>query len=314
MAGKFYKIRYGAHAYQLRTVWVMKHLSLFALFLLLPLAVSAQETVPIVEGQAFAPQPGASTEPSPNSPAQIEIRFTAIENEMRILRGKNEEHEFQIRKLTETIEKMQRDVDMRFSDLSSAKPAALTPPSAPKEHTDEEKSEKAADAKHTLEKPPAEKAPEKAAEEHSSGPSTAGDGVLKLAETSGDATPRDLYNAAFRLLNQSKYSEAGAAFDAFTKKYPKDPLVGNAYYWQGETYYIRRDYVAAADNFREGFEALPTGPKAPDNLLKLAMSLDALKRDKEACIVLSQIVTKFKKGAISVSEKAASEQKRMGCK
>ena len=81
-----------------------------------------------------------------------------------------------------------------------------------------------------------------------------------------------------------------------SKKHPKDPLVGNAYYWQGETYYIRRDYVNAADSFRQGFEALPTGPKAPDNLLKLAMSLNALNRDKEACVVLGQVISKYKNG------------------
>ena len=31
-----------------------------------------------------------------------------------------------------------------------------------------------------------------------------------------------------------------------------------------------RDFVNAADNFRQGFEALPEGPKAADNLLKMA--------------------------------------------
>ncbi len=127
------------------------------------------------------------------------------------------------------------------------------------------------------------------------------------------ASPRDHYNYAFRLLNQTQYPEAAAAFDSFTKKYPKDPLVGNAYYWEGETYYIRRDYVNAADNFRQGFEALPEGPKAPDNLFKLAVSLDALNRDKEACVVLGQVVTKFKKNSTSVTDKADQEQKRIGC-
>ncbi len=125
--------------------------------------------------------------------------------------------------------------------------------------------------------------------------------------------PREHYNYAFRLLNQTQYEEAAAAFAAFTKKYPKDPLVGNAFYWSGETFYIRRDYVKAADNFRQGFEALPDGPKAADNLLKLSMSLDALNRDKEACVVLAQITTKFKKSSSSVTDKADQEQKRIGC-
>ena len=60
-------------------------------------------------------------------------------------------------------------------------------------------------------------------------------------------------------------------------------------------------------------QALPDGPKAADNLLKLAMSLDALGRDKEACVVLQQVVTKFKKSSTSVTDKATQERKRIGC-
>ena len=97
------------------------------------------------------------------------------------------------------------------------------------------------------------------------------------------------------------------------KQYPKDPLAGNAFYWLGETFYVRRDYVKAADSFRQGFEALPSGPKAPDNLLKLSMSLNALKRDKEACVVLKQLVSKFGKTSAATKDKAQAEISRIGC-
>ena len=61
---------------------------------------------------------------------------------------------------------------------------------------------------------------------------------------------------------------------------------------------------------------MPQGPKAGDNLLKLAMSLDALNRDKEACVVLKQIIVKFKQSSTSplLSAKADQESKRIGCK
>jgi TolA-binding protein len=90
--------------------------------------------------------------------------------------------------------------------------------------------------------------------------------------------------------------------------------VGNAYYWLGETHYIRQDYVSAADNFREGFEALPNGPKAADNLLKLAMSLSAMKKTNDACVVLDQLLVKFKETSTTVAQKAQSERTRIGCK
>jgi tol-pal system protein YbgF len=273
------------------------------------------QIAPVSEGNAFVPPPspsmvqGAMDEPdtSVTNPAQLELKLSNIQDELRTMRGKNEELSFQIKKLTESMDKMQRDVEMRLNDLEGNK--------KPRTATEEKPAAEMAPASATENKYSAENTV--SAEEKkpfASTPTTAGDGMLKIPEPSAEATPRDLYNSAFRLLNQTKYDEASKSFEQFTKKYPKDPLIGNAYYWMGETYYIRRDYVTAADNFRAGFEALPTGPKAADNLLKLAMSLNALNRDKEACVVLGQVVSKFKKESVSVTEKAQSEQKRMGCK
>jgi tol-pal system protein YbgF len=130
----------------------------------------------------------------------------------------------------------------------------------------------------------------------------------------GFDNPRDHYNHGFRLLNQTRYEDAARTFEAFTEKYPKDPLIGNAYYWLGETYYIRRDYVKAADSFRQGFEVLPSGPKAADNLLKLSMALSAMKKQKEACVVLDQLLVKFKDSSTSVAKKADAERTRIGCR
>lgn len=286
-------------------VSLMKYASSLALLFSLmfaPTAALAQETVPILEGSAYAQPPvSVSGEMPPQAaatnPAQMELRISGVEDEMRSLRGKNEELEFRIRKLTENMEKLQRDLEMRLTDLESGKKSSAT--AAPAE---EHKPDAA------LAPPAAEKPAEPAQ------PTSGGDGVLRAPDEGAEMTPRGMYNRAFSLLNQTKYDEAARAFDTFIKKYPKDPLVGNAYYWMGETYYIRRDYVASADSFRAGFEALPNGPKAPDNLLKLALSLNALKRDKEACVVLEQVSAKYKKTAAKIGEKAEKEAKRVGCK
>lgn len=286
----------------------MKRVSPLLFSLFLSTAALAQ-SAPVEQGSAFAPPPEPSIMGEPDisalTPAQLDLKISNLQDELRVMRGKNEELNFQIKKLTESMDKMQRDVEMRLSDIEQGKKSPVVAP-------------KPAGAEPVGEKPAAEPVAETPVTEEKkpfpSTPTTAGDGVLKAPEPTAEATPRDLYNSAFRLLNQTKYEDAAKSFDQFTKKYPKDPLIGNAYYWMGETHYIRRDYVTAADNFRAGFEALPTGPKAADNLLKLAMSLNALNRDKEACVVLGQVATKFKKDSVSVTEKAIAEQKRMGCK
>lgn len=241
--------------------------------------------------------------------ADLELRLSAIEDALRDLRGTLEENEHKVDALNENFEKFQKDTDYRFSEITGGSPSkaagAAIPPVAPVVKATGSPPDVLTIAPSEQQQPSTQP----------SGETTAGDGVLHLpsADQPEYSTPRDLYNYAFRLLNQTKYEQSADAFATFINKYPKDPLVGNAYYWQGETYYIRRDYVNAADSFRQGFETLPNGPKAPDNLLKLAMSLDALERDKEACIVLKQITTKYGHQSVNIAEKASSEIRRIGC-
>ncbi len=248
--------------------------------------------------------------------AQLEVRLSGIEDQLRELRGKVEESDNRSRKLSENFDKLQRDVDFRFNEMNAQGAApkplgAATAPSAVPSSPTLGEATGSGSVKPLLDKPlaPATQPATPAAAK----PAPADAKPAAKEDLSSFSTPRELYNYAFRLLNQTQYEEAAAAFDTFTKKHPKDPLVGNAFYWEGETFYIRRDYVNSADFFRQGFEAMPEGPKAADNLLKLAMSLSALSREKEACLVLQQVVSKFKKTASSAAEKAEQEQKRVGC-
>jgi tol-pal system protein YbgF len=241
--------------------------------------------------------------------ADFEVRLSAIEDQMRGLVGKTEENDFKAKKLAESLDKLQRDTDFRFNEITKTQTAAAPLAQPVSKETGDKNNQK--NDKNTAIKDKAGKTATKAAD-IADGADKNSDAASADSDTEF-ATPRDHYNYAFRQLNQTQYDKSTASFEDFTKSYPKDPLIGNAYYWLGETFYIRRDYVSAADSFRQGFEALPAGPKAPDNLLKLAMSLNALKRDKEACVVLGQIIIKFKKTATAVTQKAEQERKRIAC-
>jgi len=257
---------------------------------------------------------------------QLIVQISALEEELRNIRGKLEEQEFRNQKLADELEKFRKDIEFRFGELSSAQAVnpivAASPAGEPSATPASGELVKPVDAP-AVEKTPADKAADKTLE-----PPIAKEDVRKpinREEVQGIEpekpagppvfdTAREHYNYAFKLLNQSKYDDAEASFKEFTKKHPKDQLTGNAYYWLGETYYIRRDFVSAADNFRQGFEVAPAGPKAPDNLLKLGMALDSLKRTKEACVVLGQVKSKFGKSAANIAQKAETEIKRIGCK
>lgn len=262
----------------------------------------------------------------------IQQQITMLQEELRNLRGQLEKNDFENRKNAEAIERMQKDVDYRLNALeqtpamepaaaplqeSEPEPVAEAPPMIDAESIKKNGSSRKIIVQQVKEPEPVIDTTTEAVATETPDVSTkatsAGDGTLNI-EPKSNEDPREHYNRAFRLLNQTRYDEAGKAFQNFTKKYPDDPLIGNAYYWLGETRYIQRDYNKAADSFREGFEVLPNGPKAPDNLLKLAMTLRALNRNDDACVVLGQIKVKFKDSSTSLLEKAEQERTRIGCK
>ena len=130
----------------------------------------------------------------------------------------------------------------------------------------------------------------------------------------GDITnPKQLYETAYGYLLQRDYGAAESAFDDFLKKFPTDSLSGNAQYWLGETHFVRGQYKAAAGAFLKGYQTYAQSSKAPDSLLKLAMSLDRLGQKDAACASYSELNTKFPNAPQSVRARAQSERQRVGC-
>lgn len=211
--------------------------------------------------------------------AQLDVRLQQVDEEMRKLAGEVERAQFQNKQLSEKLEKYMSDAEFRFQELEKTKLAATEPKPVP----------------HT----PAE-LPEEVIENKS--------------EPKNFTNAKDQYDHAFKLLREAKHEEAGREFEAFVKKYPADALTGNAYYWLGETYYVRRNYVKSADFFRQGFKTAPAGPKAADNLLKLAMSLSAQQKTKEACVVLLQVEKKYAATSPGIKDKTAAEIERNDCR
>ncbi len=226
------------------------------------------------------------------SAASANAAVAGLEEEIRRLNGRLEEMEHANRRLAEKFDSLERDIDARMMALESAAPVAA-PVMAPVINSAET---------------PAEAKPEPVAEEAPKPtPSPKASAVSNYQNSS------EHYNAAFKLLNQGDYDESAAQFESFTKAYPDDVLIGNAYYWLGETYYVRSKHAEAAEKFRSGFEAMPDGPKAPDNLLKLSMSLSAIKRNDEACVVLSQLIKKYGDSSQVVKRKAELESDKLSC-
>ncbi|MSO73673.1 MAG: tol-pal system protein YbgF [Alphaproteobacteria bacterium] len=128
------------------------------------------------------------------------------------------------------------------------------------------------------------------------------------------ATPKEQYDVAHRLLKNGQYVEAEAAFREFLEANPKDPNVSKASYWLGETYYVRKQYDQAYQVYARNLQRWPKGEKAPDNLVKLALSLVSLKLDSEACQFLAVLDSDYPNAAGNVKQAGERAKKLAKCK
>ena len=134
------------------------------------------------------------------------------------------------------------------------------------------------------------------------------------AAGTGDlGNPKQLYESAYAYLLQQNYGAAETAFEEFLGRYPSDSLAGNAQYWLGESHFVRGQYKQAAGAFLKGYQSYGRSAKAPDSLLKLAMSLDRLGQRDAACSSYGELNTRFPAAPQTIKARADSERRRIGC-
>lgn len=103
-------------------------------------------------------------------------------------------------------------------------------------------------------------------------------------------------------------------FGKIVSQYPTDKLAGNAQYWQGEAYYAKKDYEPAAIAFAKGYQNYKDSTKGPDSLLKLGMSMAALKKNPEACAAFTSLAKEFPKSSQDMKDRAKKEATALNCK
>ncbi|MBT3360573.1 MAG: tol-pal system protein YbgF [Rhodospirillales bacterium] len=128
-----------------------------------------------------------------------------------------------------------------------------------------------------------------------------------------EGSPKDQYIYAFGLLRKAQYDDAELALGAFLETHADHELAPNARYWLGETFYVRGDYVKAAEIFLEGFQGNPNGQKAPDVLLKLGMSLANLDKKREACAAFGKLANEYTSAPANIKRLVARERSRNAC-
>ncbi len=228
--------------------------------------------------------------------ASAQVRLMQMEERLRTLTGQIEELQFQQRQQGQRIEQLIADVDLRLAALEGGGAGAATGGVATTSG-----------------------ATGNAADVVSETTTVIDDGAVVTTETAsvGATLPpgseMDQYNYAFSLLRQADYDAAEAAFQEFLTMHPNGDLSGNAYYWLGETFYVRNNFQQAAINFLKGYQQFPESTKAPDNLLKLGVTLSRLGKTAEACATFAELGRKFPDAPQNMRDKAAQEAAGAGC-
>jgi tol-pal system protein YbgF len=124
--------------------------------------------------------------------------------------------------------------------------------------------------------------------------------------------PVKAYEAAYNSFKDKHYKEAGEAFNAFIKKYPKDSLIGNAYFWLGESYYAEKDYENAILSYETLIKSYPGNEKVPGALLKQGLSFMEIGDRKTAKVLFEKVIDKYpdsREAATAKKRKAEIERK-----
>ena len=130
-----------------------------------------------------------------------------------------------------------------------------------------------------------------------------------------DASPKEQYQFARNFLKVGDYTSAEKAFREFVLTNPDNELSGNAQYWYAETYRIRQMYTDAATAYLEGYQKYPKSKIAPENLLKLGVSLVQMGEKDQGCLMIAGVRKQYPEATQSVLQKAKYyEEKEFECK
>jgi tol-pal system protein YbgF len=124
--------------------------------------------------------------------------------------------------------------------------------------------------------------------------------------------PGDSYALAKGYLERRNYEDAELQFKDFLATFPKDRLVGDALYGLGESYFLRHRYNDALEPFLKVVTDHSSSSRAPDAMVRLGETLNAIDQKSQACATFNALAKKFPR-ATEAKAKAAREMKEDGC-
>ncbi len=270
--------------------------------------------------------------------ADLVVRTSRMENQIRQLSGQIEQLQFENRRLSEQLRKFQEDVDFRLNERGGGKPSGAAPTAAPRQQPQPQRRSDAFD-------PSVQQGAAGAPRPLNGGISGiiedefaeggAGQGPLDIqgvgrnvpqgalpptlprgpsvAAASGPATAKEAYDVAYASILRKEYEQAEMGFRQFLQSYPRDRLAVDATYWLGESYLQRKRYREAAEQFLKVSNDAPKSAKAPESLLRLGIALNGLGARDQACATYAKVGVDYPSAPNSVRQGIERERRRSGC-
>ena len=248
---------------------------------------------------------------TPDELFEVLQRVESLENEVRFLRGENEQLRYDMEDMNKTqrstfiriddrMDELFRAINSRVSSSSvpaldaspalvSSEPAAVVPVIAAPVIA-EKKAVLAVDPVIAKVEPVATPQPVKLPEV------TTRSGQVSASEQAA-------YDAAFDKI-RTQPAVSIALFRDFLKAYPSNELAANAQYWLGEAMYSSRNYQGAIDEFVTVLQSYKTSPKAPDAAIKLGFSFYEMKNWVYARRTFEDVIRNFPSSNAAVMAEA----------
>ena len=270
-----------------------------------------------VYSKSFSSQSSGS---SSNIPATLEgaltrqlVKLSELEEQIQKMTASNEETLFSLQKISERVEKIQKDTELRFTELGTSSFKQVKQLNPPKQFPGTGKMKdfsKVLEPSSNIKKI---ELPKNQQIKSISPASVVQTSEIKKEKVLPKTDPKKQYKFATNFIKVGDYEKAEIALKEFIEINPNHSLTGSAQYWFAETYYIRQLYHDAAAAYLDGYQKFPKSKKAPQNLLKLGIVMNELGEKEQGCLMLSGIKKQYPKADKSILQKAKYETKKFKC-
>ena len=241
------------------------------------------------------------------------LKLNEIEEQFRDLTNKFEEINFKMDKLSSRVTKIQSDTQLRFSDLENGTNSQNLKTDKIKPKPDLPGSSKPKDFGANPGYTTTNLPKEQIINSIDSAKTVITEEPEKKESLLPNKPPSEQYEFAVSFMKIGDYETAEFALREFIDKNKDHDLAGSAQYWYGETFRIRQLYSDAATAYLDGYQNYPKSKKAPDNLLKLGITMVQLGEKDQGCKMIKGLKKEYPKANKSVLQKAQYEQKKFKC-